>query len=138
MARFDTSGLDEVVRYLEQMEATTGELADSMLLAGAAAVREAWMEAATLHKHRLTDDMYTSIGYARTPKTIVGLRQIDIYPQGKDRKGVRNAEKAFILHYGGRSNPGSRWIDTADSISGRTAVPAMINVYDEYMRNIGA
>ena len=138
MARFDTSGLDDVVRYLERMDMTTGELADRMLLAGAAEVREAWQEAATLHKHRLTDQMYHSINYARTPKTVEGVRMIDIYPQGKDDKGVRNAEKAFITHYGTSTRPGSRWIDDADEISGRTVVPAMLRVYEDYMRDIGA
>lgn len=138
MARFATSGLDDAVRYLERMEMTTGELADSMLLAGAAAVREAWQEAAEIHKHKVTGQLIASIGYPRKPTTVEGIRMIDIYPQGKDHKGVRHAEKAFILHYGGRSNPGSRWIDTADEISGRTAVPAMLKVFDNYMRNTGA
>lgn len=138
MARFDTSGLDDTVRYLERMEMTTGELADSMLLAGAAAVREAWQEAAEIHKHHASGQMIESIGFPNAPHTIEGIRSIDIYPRGKDDRGMRNAEKAFLAHYGARSNTGSRWIDTADEISGRTAVPAMLKVFDDYMRNTGA
>lgn len=138
MARFDVSGLDEVTRWMEQMDEMTGEMADEMLLVGAEKAREAWQEAATLHNHRVTDDMFESIGYAREPKTVEGIRTIDIYPQGKDRKGVRNAEKAAILHYGCRSNPGSRWIDDADDRSEETVVPAMVRVFEEYMRNWGA
>lgn len=138
MARFDTSGLDDAVRYLERMEETTGQLADNMLLAGAAAVREAWREAAEIHKHHVSGQMIESIGFPNTPHTIEGIRSIDIYPRGKDDRGVRNADKAFLAHYGARSNAGSRWIDTADEISGRTAVPAMLKVFDDHMRNIGA
>lgn len=138
MARFDTSGLDPAVRYLEKMEMTTGALADSMLIAGAKAVQEAWREAAERHGHRLTGQLIESIGYPRKPRTVGDVRSIDIYPQGTDDKGVRNAEKAFVLHYGSRSRPGSRWIDTADAISGETAVPAMLKVFDDYMRTLNA
>lgn len=137
MARFDVSGLDEAIRWMEQMGEETGELADRMLLAGAEKVREAWREAVTLHKHKVTNEMFESIGYARKPKTIDGVKTIDIYPQGKDSKGVRNAEKAFILHYGARSNPGSRWIDDADARSEETVVPEMLKIFDQQMRAWG-
>lgn len=137
MARFDTSGLDEAVKWMDHMGELTGEMADAMLIAGAKAVREAWRESAERHRHRNTGDLIASIGYARKPKTVENVRTIDIYPQGKDRKGVRNAEKAFILHYGRQLNDGSRtgslWVDDADRTSERTVTPAMLEVFDEYM-----
>lgn len=138
MARFDVSGIDEAIRWMEQMGEETGDMADAMLLAGAEKVREAWQNSATLHNHRLTNDMFESIGYARKPKSVEGVKTIDIYPRGKDRKGVRNEEKAFILHYGARSNPGSLWVDDADEQSGQTVVPAMLRVFEEWLRKWGA
>lgn len=139
MARFDTSGLDEAVRYLERLGESTGQLADEMLLAGAREAQLAWVEAAERHRHRKTGDMIESIGYGRKPKTVDGVRTIDIYPRGKDRKGVKNAEKAFILHYGKTLNRGgnnaSHWVDDADRTSDRTVVPAMLEVFDEHLLN---
>lgn len=137
MARFDVSGLDEAVKWMERMGELTGDMADAMLKAGAEEVREAWREAAERHRHRDTGAMIESIGYARKPKTVDGVRTLDIYPRGKDHKGVRNAEKAFILHYGRNLNNGKRnasyWVDDADRTSDRTVVPAMLEVFDKYL-----
>ena len=95
MARFDTSGMDEIVREMQRMGEQTGDVAEAMIMTGAAYVREAWRQAADEYDHRVTGDMIDSINYARTPTDICGSLSIDIYPQGKDHKGVRNAEKAF-------------------------------------------
>jgi hypothetical protein len=95
--------------------------------------------------------MYNSIGFGRAPRTVGDVRSIDIYPQGKDRKGVRNAEKASILHYGSQSKtsvakrskkkkypgpgiPATKWVDTADRISEEQAIPAMVKVWDDHLK----
>ena len=79
--------------------------------------------------------MIASIGFARKPKEIGSIRSIDIYPQGKDKRNIRNAEKAFILHYGTTKIRGSRWVDDADKISEQTVVPAMIRVWEQFLQN---
>lgn len=137
MARFDTSGLNEAIRYLERTGQLMGEVADAMLLAGAKEVREAWRESAEMHRHRDTGALIESINYARKPKTVDMVRTIDVYPQGRDEKGVRNAEKAFILHYGSQFRKASYWVDDADRISDRTVVPAMLRVFDQYLQDRG-
>lgn len=133
MARFRTKGIDELINTLISIGEGAGELADKMLLAGAEQVKISWEYAAAYHGHRDTGDLIDSIGYARKPQTISGVRKIDIYPQGKDRKGVRNAEKAFVLHYGTSKKPGSRWVDMADDLSGPRVEIAMKKIYDEYL-----
>ena len=82
--------------------------------------------------HRDTGAMIESIGYARPTAGIESAKSIDIYPQGVDGKGVRNAEKAFILHYGTSKIPGSRWVDDADRYSEETAPEAMAAVWDRH------
>jgi len=62
------------------------------------------------------------------------VRTIDIYPQGKDGRGIRNAEKAFILHYGTKRLTGSGWVDEADAICSNTVIPAMEAVLDDYLK----
>lgn len=134
MARFDTSGLDAVLEEMKQEEQLTGPAADAMLMAGAEEVKKAWKRSAEEHGHRATGAMIESIGYAREPKQADDVRSIDIYPRGKDKKGVRNAEKAFILNYGTSKMHGSGWVDDADKYSEETAIPAMIQVWENYRK----
>lgn len=135
MARFDVSGLDETIEEMKRLGQMTGRTADAMLMAGAEEVRKAWRQSAEEHRHRDTGDMIASIGFARTPKDVGSIRTIDIYPQGKDKRNIRNAEKAFILHYGTTKIRGSRWIDDADKISEQMVVPAMIRVWEQFLQN---
>ena len=135
MARFNVSGLDETIEEMKRIGQMTGRTADAMLMAGAEEVRKAWRQSAEEHRHRDTGDMIASIGFARKPKEIGSIRTIDIYPQGKDKRNIRNAEKAFILHYGTTKIRGSRWIDDADKISEQTVVPAMIRVWEQFLQN---
>ena len=135
MARFDVSGLDETIEEMKRLGQMTGRTADAMLVAGAEEVRKAWRQSAEEHRHRDTGDMIASIGFARKPKEIGSIRTIDIYPKGKDKRNIRNAEKAFILHYGTTKIRGSRWVDDADKISDQTVVPAMIRVWEQFLQN---
>lgn len=133
MARFDMSGLDPIIDEMRALGEESGAAAEAMIMAGADAVADAWRRAARAHALVDTGDMLASIGHPRKPSTIGDAISIDIYPQGKDRKGVRNAEKAFILHYGTSKRPATRWVDTADAYSEETAVPAMAKVWEDFI-----
>lgn len=147
MARFRTEGLDELIADLDRMGQTTGELAERILMAGAEQVKRAWRKSADIHKLRLTGQLIDSIGYPRKPRRIRDLLAIDIYPQGMStytedpktgkrierKKPVRNAEVAFINHYGTSKNPGSRWVDTADDLAGPTVEAEALRIYDEWL-----
>ena len=133
MARFDTSGLNELINDMRRLGQESGPVADEMLMAGAEAVAQAWKRSAEEHGHRDTGAMIASIGYADAPSDIGGIKSIDIYPQGVDGKGVRNAEKAFILHYGTSRIPGSHWVDAADTYSGQTVPEAMQAIWDKWL-----
>lgn len=81
--------------------------------------------------------MIESIGFPKKPKLVGDVRMIDIYPQGKDRKGVRNAEKAFILHYGTSKIAATHWVTDADRICDTTVVPAMQREFDKILEERG-
>ena len=134
MARFNTAGLDGVLEEMKREGALVGPAAEEMLMTGAEQVKEAWRRSAEEHGHRDTGALIDSIGYPRKPKKADDVLSIDIYPQGKDAKGVRNAEKAFILHYGTSKRKGSGWVDDADRYSEQTAIPAMIQVWENYKK----
>ena len=133
MARFDTEGLQQVIDDMRRMGEQSGEAAKALLMIGAEQVRIAWQQAAEKHGHKDTGALIRSIGYPRQPKQLGDILSIDIYPVGKDAKGVRNAEKAFILHYGTSKYPGSRWVDTADRISDALVTPAMTEAWERYL-----
>ena len=137
MARFDTSGFDEVIADMIRLREDTGPVADEMLMAGAEEVKQAWKRSAENHGHRDSGDMIESVGYPRKPKTLNDIRMIDIYPQGKDHKGIRNAEKAFIKHYGTKAQPGSHWIDDADAEAEPLVAAVMTEIWDEHLLNRG-
>lgn len=131
MARFDTSGIDDLIKELIDIGEDVGETADNMLKAGAEEVKKAWQRSAAAHGLKDTGDMIDSIGYPQKPKTAAGIREIDIYPQGKDRRGVRNAEKAFILHYGSSSIKATHFIDDADEDAAEPVQRAMEAEFDK-------
>ncbi len=138
MARFRTEGLDDIIEQMTAMGETTGELADEMLYAGAGEVRQAWKESAEKHKHRDTGDMIKSIDYSKKPTKIGDIKSVDIYPMGKDKKGVRNAEKAFLLHYGTSKIEGSHWVDDADDMAGPKVEERLTEIFNKWMDEHGA
>ena len=155
MAQFSTDGIDSIAEEMAWMGEAAGETADQMLLAGAEEVKRAWQETAEAHGYHDSGDMIESIKADKAPKSDAdGVRKIDVYPRGKDRKGVRNAEKAFLLHYGtsnsakakkrraarwkarGKTNAtgelsklrmGTHWVDEAE----RDAAPMVQDVFEK-------
>ena len=138
MARFDTSGIDDIINEITRLGDAGKEVGDEMLMAGAEEVKRAWKDSAEKHELRDTGDMINSIGFPKQPKNVKGIRTIDIYPQGKDRKGVRNAEKAFVLEYGTSSIPATHWVTEADENAGPMVQDAMEKIWDGFLRKGGS
>lgn len=150
MARFEVEGLDIILEDMKRSGELVGPTADKMLLAGAEEVKQCWRAEAERRKFRDIGSMINSIGYPRTPKTAGDVRIIDIYPQGTDPKGVRNAEKAFILHWGTTSRaaqyrrkkkkfsgpgiPRTLWVDDADRASGPRVMEAFTRIWDDFLK----
>ena len=65
-----------------------------------------------------------------------GNKSMVIYSAGKDKHGVRNAEKEYLLHYGvkgGRSGqriPSSHWVDEAERKGQQEAAEAMEKAWE--------
>jgi hypothetical protein len=150
VARFEVEGLDIIVEDMKRKGELAGETAERMLLAGAEEVKQAWKGEAERRKFRDTSAMINSIGFPRSVKRASDIMSIDIYPQGKDKKGTRNAEKAFILHWGTTSSaaqkrrkkkkfsgpgiPRTLWVDDADRASGPRVMDAFTRIWDAYLK----
>ena len=86
---FSYSGLDELVQQLDHLDKDVEGTLNEALEAGAAAVTDAWQEEARARGHVDTGDMVNAIRPTRPWKTKSDVRGIAIYPQGKDRHGIR-------------------------------------------------
>lgn len=140
MARFDVTGLEQTIKSMEELGEHSGKVATAMLMAAAGEVRTAWQDAIVSFDHigkykkRKGGEMLASVGFPRKPKDVKGIMGIDIYPQGVDSKGTRNAEKAFIAHYGRKHQKGTGFVDVADQNSAQPVYNVMTEIWDEFLQ----
>ena len=137
MARFDTTGIQDMISAMERMGQDVGPVAEEMVDAAVGEIQNAWRASADAHGHRDTGAMIESIGFGPGPVRAGGILYRDVYPQGKDSKGTRNAEKAFILHYGCKRFPGSYWVDEADEKAAEPAQAKIEAIWDRFLASEG-
>ena len=136
MARLEVTGLDEVTEQMKNMGQLSGKVADEMLIAASEEMVPAWKTAITRYGHVKTGTMRNSVKPTKI-KPRLGGKEMFVYPQGYDRtnrkKPVRNAEKAFVLHYGRKNMNGSHFVDAAETEGEPKAAAAMIKRWDEFI-----
>lgn len=137
MARFDTSGLDDLISQMQQMGQDSGPVADQMVTAAVEIIRDTWKQIAEKHGLVDTGAMIESIGFDKSNTKAGDIIYNDVYPQGKDGKGVRNAEKAFILHYGKHGYPPTYWVDEADDASAAPVQAKLEEIWDGFLNGKG-
>ena len=146
MAHIETTGFSDLLKDLEALGEDVNEMSDDMLAAGSTVAVDAWKKGIENVEHKIvspdgkgyqakrgdgdTGDMRDSVARAEKSRK----NTAEIYPQGKDRKGVRNAEKAFVLHYGTSSYQGSRFVDGIEEKAAPEVYVAMGDVMDEYLK----
>ena len=138
MAKMSTSGMDEIFKQMFDLGELMGEVADRMLYAGADEVKKAWRKVAQDMKYKDTGRMIASIDYAKGKSgKSSDVKTVAIYPQGLNHKNVRNAEVAYILHYGTSKRPGSHWVDTAEALAEPEVERVVTEIWDEELRKRG-
>jgi hypothetical protein len=134
MARMtDFSGLDDAVKSLTSRGELMGRTAQRMVQVGADEMAKARRAEAERRGLRKEGDMIKQIKPTRKIKSIGGQLTLDVFSQGKDERGVRNATKEFMDHYGYKSRPASHWVDSAEEKGKGPAEAAMQQVVDEDM-----
>lgn len=134
MAKLSFDGLDDVVKQMEKMGQMGGKVAEEMLLAGAAEMEKAWQESIRRFGHVKYGDMLKSVGSTKIKPVKTGGKTLEVYPKGKDRKGVRNVEKAFILHYGKKGLDASHFVEAAEKEGEPKAAAAMEARWDRFIQ----
>lgn len=135
MATLKIRGMDDLQKKLATLSKDIEvELADKMLDAGAEVAINVWKDEIKMHDHIETGDMINSVGVTKQTKK-GSIREI--YPLGRDRRGKRNAFKAFVLHYGWKGHPGDLFVDDIEVMLNKSARPAMKKVLDDYFKSKG-
>lgn len=135
MARIDTSGLDDLIRDMQRMGEASGEVAEAMVNAAVGEIRDCWREKAEAYGLRDTGAMIDSIGFPDPVRSSgIGVLYRDVYPMGKDAKGTRNAEKAFILNYGTSRIKPTHWVDEAEEEAGPRVQEKLEGIWGEFLK----
>lgn len=131
MAKFNVVGLDDIQDAMLRREAATVEAVPEMLKAGGAVMQKAQKDeiSATFKSKRSTGDMASSIVVSKI-KEIDGGKRVEVYPDGKDRHGVRNATKAFVLQYGRKNMPARPWFTAANTKAADEVTAEMRRVWE--------
>lgn len=116
MATFNVVGLDDLHDALLRQERIATEAVPEMLKAGGEVMKRAQQDEikATFKSKRSTGDLAKSIIVSKI-KEKDGGKSVEIYPNGKDRHGVRNATKGFVLQYGRKNMPARPWFTAANT-----------------------
>ena len=133
MGSMQTEGIDKLIKDMESAADDTGELAADMLDAGADVVVQEWKDGIEEVGHVDTGAMRDSVKAAGKKNKLERV----ISPTGSDKKGTRNAEKAYVLNYGKSTKPGDRFVDKIEEKAAATSQLEMQHVLDEYLRMKG-
>ena len=132
MARIDISGFEAALADMRRRGEASGPVARAILDAGAAAAVESWKETISRLGLVKTGDMRDSIAATDVKTDGSGVLYREVTAKGVDRHGVRNGEKAFILHYGTSRIKASYWWDTAEKDAAPRVADAMTAAWEEH------
>lgn len=138
MPKFIMYGIDELCLSMEELADLPDEVLDEMLMAEAEVAVEAQKRVGRRMGVEDTGMTLNSIRVAKkTKKSAAGGRYVEVYPAGRNKKGNRNTEVAFINEFGASErNIASRpFMRKANEECADEAVDAAARVYDAFLRS---
>lgn len=133
MAKFESPGMADLIKEMERMGQESGAVAEAMVNAAVAVIRDEWQASAEAHDLKKTKALIDSIGFPAPIQKVGGILMRDVYPQGVDGKGVRNAEKAFVLNYGRHNMEPTYWVDEAEAAAGPKVQARLEQIWGEFL-----
>lgn len=134
MAKFNMVGLKELEREIAKRASLLPDAAPEMLNAGTDILVE-YQRGTVIEKGLIeTGDMFDSIKAGPVKEGKDGWYQ-EVWPQGRDRKGTKNAVKGFILEYGTSKSKrieATHWMSDANDAAKEEIVEAMRKVWLDY------
>lgn len=133
MGSVSTKGINELTEHLNDFEKIIPRLTKRMLTTVGEVYVKEWIEGIERHKHVDTGDMRDSV----KAKVNESEKSVTISPTGKDRKGVDNAKKAYVIHYGTSTREGDRFVDDIEEKGLEKAVEAVEEIYFKKLEEKG-
>ena len=99
-----TMKVDNTKFVTERLNDVSREMIKSITMAGAKAAEKRMRENTEKRRHVRNSDMLDAISDNGYREWLRG-GSTEVYPQGEDRKGVRNATKAYVINYGKGRRP---------------------------------
>ena len=132
MATFNVVGFDEVEKAMLRRTAAAQKAVPAMLEAGAEVlVKEQKKQVlAMLSSDRSTGDLEKSIQRGKVQGDDTE-KYIEVYPQGKNHRGERNATVGFVQEYGRTNMPARPWMTTANELAADAVHEAMAKEWEK-------
>lgn len=131
------TGTDAVLQDLFRESERVARKAPAMLEAAGRVMVGSWRDAITEAGHappgksgRATGALGNSVQASKPKKDKNDAYTTTVYPRGKDKRGTRLAEVAFVLHYGTSKHPGDHFVDRAEDLAEAPAQEAMARVWE--------
>lgn len=152
MALFRCEGMEHLEKMLTELSTLDqGRAAEDMLNAGKVQVEKAWKHQIEKHDLKKTHLMLNKVNSGKPKHNVYGAF-VSTYPYGEevrtDRNGkkykVRNATKAFMLHYGFYNHAtdsfyteAKGWVDDVEKEAMETATAVMEKIFEQYLNSKG-
>lgn len=147
MAQFNVVGIDGIISEMNRRTEKAVKKIPKMLEAGAAVLVEAQKaevdamvamglyhkkDASTrVYSPRSLGDLKKSIKATKVKTDKSGFEYVDVYPQGKDSKGIRNADKGFTIEFGRSNTNAYHWMENANAKAAEEVSAAMHRVWED-------
>ena len=138
MANLAFDGIESLGLSLSEIAEIPEDVATRMVEAGGEIAKAA--QKASVRRLNLVDtgQLERSIRVLTKKSGSGGFKaQAVVYPGGKRKNGVRNAEVGFIRHYGApkRGIRATLWMDKANESCADAVAEAELKVYDEFLKS---
>lgn len=135
MANMEVDGLDRLLEDFSAIADLPDEVAEAMLDAEAKIVEDAQVYTGMKKGVYRTGETLMAVARGKMKRAKDGSRAKHVYPRGKNSRGIRNAEVAFINEYGApnRDIPARQFIREANESAADPAVEAAAKVMDEFL-----
>ena len=132
MATFNTVGLNDITEFMLRQDEATMKVVPEMLKAGGSVMQKAQQNEIVANfggSKRSTGALRRSIKVSAV-KEKNGGKCVEVYPDGKDSHGVRNATKGFVLQYGRSNMPARPWFSEANNKAADDVTAEMRRVWE--------
>ena len=132
MGRLEINGIDALMSDFAALAELPNSVVEDILNAEADVIEKAQKK--TAKRMGVYDTGITAESIKRTKVKKVGSESfLSVYPQGKNERGDRNAEVAFVNEYGKEGQPARPFIRTANEEAGDEAVQDGEKVYHKFL-----